>query len=65
MWKSQHVYTNPIPAKLIIGDKEIDVIIEKRSYEEVEREYDCFSGQTGIRFIDCKETFTCTREFTK
>lgn len=59
------IITQPrIPAKLIIGDQEIDVFLEEHSHEKNEIRYDRF-GESILQSIYCKDTFICTRESTK
>lgn len=53
-----------VPAKLIIGDKEIDVTLVGHSYKETENH----THRGWLRSLDSitvEETFTCVKEFTK
>lgn len=53
-----------VPAKLIIGDKEIDVTLVGHSYKE-EPCHNKHNYLKSIVYINIEETFVCTREFTR
>lgn len=53
-----------IPAKLLIGDKEIDVMLVSHSYKETQ--HIRHNGWiTRLDNITVEETFTCVREFSR
>ena len=53
-----------VPAKLIIGDKEIDVTVVGHSYKETEN-HTHRGWLSSLDSINVEETFTCVKEFIK